>query len=64
MDSENRSFGDFYNRDHRPNNSYMAMSPPMVSEQQVPSRTVQSSQSQVQQASNQTVRTSDSEKVI
>jgi len=49
MDSENRSFGDFYNRDQRPNNSYMAMSPPMVSEQQ---------------ASNQTVRTSDSEKVI
>lgn len=47
MDSENRSFGDFYNRDHRPNNSYMAMSPPMVSEQQ---------------ASNQTVRASDSEK--
>ncbi|XP_025191265.1 cleavage stimulation factor subunit 2-like [Melanaphis sacchari] len=62
MDSDNRSFGDIYNRDRRVNNSFMAMPPPMIPEHQVPSRMVQSSQSQVQQASNQTVKTSDSEK--
>ncbi|XP_026818377.1 cleavage stimulation factor subunit 2-like [Rhopalosiphum maidis] len=56
-----RPSGDVYNRDRRTNNSYMAIPPPMVSEQQVPPRMVQSSQ--VQQApSNQTAKTSDSEK--
>lgn len=68
MDPDNRLFGDMY-RDRRPNN-FLTMPPPMivqqpiVSEQKVPPRIIQSSQPQTQQAPNQTVKTSDSEKVL
>jgi len=66
MDSDNRSFGDMF-RDPRANNNFMTMPPPMIVHQQVgPEQkvpTIQSSQPQAQQASNQTVKTSDSEKV-
>lgn len=67
MELDNRSFGDMF-RDHRSNNNFMTMPPPMivkqpiVLEQQVPQRIIQSSQPQAQQASNQTAKTSDSEK--
>jgi len=67
MDSDNRPFGDIF-RDPRANNNFMTMPPPMIvhqqvgPEQKIPSRTIQSSQPQ--QVSNQTVKTSDSEKVL
>ncbi|KAL4135932.1 hypothetical protein QTP88_007509 [Uroleucon formosanum] len=66
LDSDNRLFGDMY-RDRRPNN-FLTMPPPMivqqpiVPEQKVPPRIIPSSQPQAQQAPNQTVKTSDSEK--
>ncbi|XP_008185936.1 cleavage stimulation factor subunit 2 tau variant [Acyrthosiphon pisum] len=71
MDSDQRSFGDMY-LDHRANNNFMTMPPPMIvqqpiaSEQKVPPRIIPSSQPQPQpqpqQAPNQIVKTSDSEK--
>jgi len=69
MDSDNRTFGDMF-RDRRANNNFMTMPPPtivhqqIVTEQKVSPRIIQSSQPQAQQASIQTVRTSDSEKVL
>ncbi|XP_022179005.1 cleavage stimulation factor subunit 2 tau variant-like [Myzus persicae] len=67
IDLDNRSFGDMF-RDLRANNNFMTMPPPLivqqpiVPEQKVPPRIIQSSQPQAQQASNQTVKTTDSEK--
>lgn len=69
MDSDQRSFGDMF-RDHRPNNNFMSMPPPMivqqpiVPEQKVPPKIIPSSQPQPQQAPKQIVKTSDSEKVL
>jgi len=69
MDSDQRSFGDMF-RDHRANNNFMTMPPPMivpppiVPEQKVPPRIMPSSQPQIHQAPNQFVKTSDSEKVL
>jgi len=60
MDLDNGSFGDMC-RDGKPNN---LPSPIIVQQPIVPSKIIQSSQPQAQQASNQTVKTSDSEKVL